>query len=300
MIILIILIIALIIIIKFKHSNYRMQDDNITFYQGMLGSGKSAIVTRRSVVSRFSRQFRNRIIRPLVNFLLWFIPIFNIFRLIKKLLKKEYKVKMEEITEEIYSSFPIRQKTIFDKEVYWSKVIDADIFTWHYKIKEDKPIIAVDELEYLCPSETKKADPELRYGIAWLRHALSPTMFCASQNLDGVNVEFRRRINNVYNLNNCKRCFFPFGIWFSKVQVHHALISENFTNIYQDKPEDREENWYRFKFPKNNYNSRYGRNMYYLSDEEVHKIAVNYKELLKAMNLKCGDRWRSINYEFNK
>lgn len=299
--ILIIGTIALLLFIWYRYSktNYHFELNNITFFQGEIGSGKSAVITKQAIKTRWHRQNYNHIWRKILLLLIWLIPIFNIVRLIKKLTHKEYKVKLEPITEEIYSTFPICQKTIWDKEWYWSNVIDRKFFSWEYRIPVDKPIVVIDELEYLFPSETKKTDPIWRFGTAWIRHGISPTIFSSSQNLDGVNVEFRRRINNVYNLNGCKRCIFPFGFIFSKVQVQRAIVSENFTNVVIDNVESREENWYRFKFPSKNYCSRYGKNMYQLSDEEVHKLAVNYEALLKMMGLKNGDKWRKLEYTFD-
>ena len=119
-------------------------------------------------------------------------------------------------------------------------------------------------------------------------------LFASSQCLDECNISFRRKVNRVYHLRNMKKCLIPI---FSKVQIHSAIISEDMNTITKDDTETREQNWYRFKYPRNRFASRYAKNLYKLDNNKIKELSINYQKTFEKMNMKNGDKWKSLYYE---
>lgn len=281
--------------------NRKVQLNNWTLFEGDLGSFKTTACTRKTVNLWRGRIFGNWLnptLNIIIQILLFIIPITNfvyLYLVIRD--KKLYKIKKR--GEEVYSTFPIWLSFPFrlfkDKWTY-TKAINADVLDWKYKIEEDS-IVVLDEVGYIFPSETKKTDPKITFCMTWFRHATNATVICATQSMSEVNVTFRRKCNRVYQLSHGQRCIFPFGLFFCKVQVREIIISEDVNNIYEDNPETRNENWWTFKHPTRHFNSRYGKKLYNLTQEEINKISLKYQLMFEKLKMQNGEKWTSLDYE---
>lgn len=274
LIFLFILIGCVFLFIKFKKSNYNITYNNITYFQGEVGSGKTTVLTHMGFKERNKRIRHN-----------------YFFYILRKLFPKVKAFRKYNV--EIYSSYPIW----VNKKYGFSRVVDKSILSWDFRVPEDNPIIILDEMELIFPNEAKQTDPVFKLGTAYIRHALNASIFASSQSLSEVNIEFRRRVNAVYMLNNIRYGFLNLC---SCVDVRKGLCSEEFTNVYVDDPKTVDiGHTYRFKLKDGHFDSRYASNLYKLKQENIVKLSKNYDLLLKAQGLKCGDKWRSLKYVFN-
>lgn len=278
-------------------SNYHFKLHCITFFQGDVGAGKTAIMTRLAINKRRLRVIFNWFV-PVLNFLVYFIPFVNLFLIVRFIIYLIKKVPFKEIyflipykNTDIYSTYPI----YINKKIGYSYVIDRNFYRWDYRVNHDNPIIVTDEMGYLMPSEEKKASDEDNFTLTWIRHGCDPVIYASSQNLGECLKAFRNKCSHVYLLTGCSRSAIPF---LSKVYVKEIMIVENLTNEYDDNSKDFKENVYRFHYPKKHFKSRYGKNFYKLSKDEVLGLAKNYDLLLKRLGLKAGDKWTSLYYEF--
>lgn len=284
-VVLIVLIVAGILLIKFCASNYKLEYDSWTFFEGSLGSGKTTILTRLAITTRRKRIIYNFFV-PCLNICLWLIPFYNLYRLCQK---KENRLKLKKRGTDIYSNYPIRIN-----HKLWSIAINKDVLNWIFRVNEDC-IICLDEVGYLFPNEMQKTDPLYVFCMTWFRHGTNALVFSASQSLSECNVAFRRKVNRVYHLNNVKRCIIPF---FSKVQVRQAIISEDMSNVYTDDLKSRETNWFRFKYPVSHFRSRYGKEYYKLDSDELLPISKYYQMTFDKLHLTNGERWRDFYFRF--
>lgn len=286
MVIGIILIIVLgIIIIRFGMTNYKLEYDSWTFFEGSLGSGKTTVLTRLAIKTRRNRIVYNFFV-PLLKIGLWLIPVYNLIRLCQK---KENRLQLKKRGTDIYSNYPIR---INRKE--WSYAINKDVLNWIFRVNEDC-IVVLDEVGYLFPNEMQKTDPLYVFCMTWFRHGTNAQVFCASQSLSECNVAFRRKVNRVYHLSNIKHCVIPL---FSKVQVRQAIISEDMSNQYTDDLQSRESNWFRFKYPAFHFRSRYGKEYYKLDSESLVPISKYYQMTFDKLEMKNGQRWQDYYFRF--
>lgn len=298
---LLIFIIIGFIIFKIMKKNRSIKLNNWTLFEADLGGRKTTILTRKTLNlwrGRIIINYLTPLLNVIINILLFIIPIEHIFYIIYCIKNKEL-LKIRKRGEKVYSTYPIYLDFPFnlfkDKSTY-TYAINADVLDWKYKIEEDS-IVVLDEIGYIFPSETKKTDPKITFCMTWFRHATNATVLCATQSMSEVNITFRRKCNKVFQLSNGQRCMFPFGVWFSKVQVREIIISEDVNNIYQDNYETRNENWYTFKYPTNHFNSRYGKELYKLTQEEIAKISLKYQILFEKLGMRNGDKWKTLNYE---
>lgn len=269
MILIIILVVALILYFRLKKNNYHLTYNNITYLQGEVGSGKTTMLTYLALKERKIRLRHN-----------FFSRILSHIPLIKKLVKFKNPC--------IYSTYPIW----INKKVGFSYVIDRTVLSWETRIKEGA-IVVLDEMEMVFPSEAKKTEAVYSFGTAFIRHGANALIFASSQSLNEVNISFRRRVNSVYMLNNCKR-----GLFFSSVEVHKAIASEEFTNVFVDN-NDVSKNILKFRLKNGHFDSRYASNLYALPQKKIELLASDFNELLNAQGLKNGDKWVALKWQFN-
>lgn len=301
-------VIIAILIIRFILKNYNFKYDNFTFFEGSLGSGKTTIITSESLKVWKKRKLynmfvANRFVEILLSILIFFIPIFNIiwliycFRYIVKN-KRIWYLKIDKRGVDVYSNYPLRFRLFFWNKWEYSIIIDRHLFDWLVKCNEDC-IIALDELGYWFPPSTNEkgnaimTDKQETFGLTWLRHAISPCVFSASQSIDEVNITFRRKIQHIYRLSNNKRVF----LRLSKVNCLEIQRSEDCGSIittFNDSEKTHIDNWHYYIYPIYNFQSRYGRFLYDLETNELRKVAYNYEELLKKYNLQVGNRWTDL------
>lgn len=281
----ILLVIVFILYIKFKRSNYALEYDNWTFFEGSLGSGKTTMLTRLAITTRRRRIIHN-FFTPFLNFCLWLIPFYHWYRLFQK---KENRFYIKKRGIDIYSNFPIR----INRKL-WAYAVNKDVLNWLFKVNEDC-ILVLDEVGYLFPNEMKKTDPLYVFCMTWFRHATNAVVFCASQSLSECNVAFRRKVNRVYHLSNMKKSWILF---LSRVQIRQAIISEDMNNVYIDDLKSREQNYFRFKFPSSHFRSRYGREYYKLEHNDLLKYSVDYEQTFNYLKLKNGMRWYDYYFRF--
>lgn len=290
----ILIVIAIVIAIKIYRSNYKLRYDSITFFEGCLGSGKTTLITRLAINERRKRVILNHFVKPLniiMNIILFSVPVINLIYGFLCLKNKKLLFKMKKRGTQIYSNYPIW----INKKQGFSIAVNKDLLNWLYRVNEDC-IIVLDEVGYLFPNEMKKTDPLYQFCLTWMRHGTNALMFCASQSLDECNIVFRRKVNRCYHLTNLSRSLIPF---FSKVQITMAIVSEDINSVMTDRIEDREENWYRFKYPKSHFASRYAKKYYNLKHSEIIPLSISYEKTFEKMNLKNGDKWKSFYYEFD-
>lgn len=308
--VLIFLIIFAIILFNFILKNYKFKMDNFTFFEGSLGSGKTTIMTHFAVKEWKKRKIKNFLIKVFyipITIIIYLIPGLNIIWVLNQVKLKKFNL-FKTRGLEIYSTYPIRYRfTPFNKYSY-SKVIDNRLFNWLIKVNEDC-IIVLDELGYFYPpTENEKGtikrtpDNEI-FGLTWLRHAVSPYVLSASQDIGEVNISYRRKINHIYRLSNNTRVF----LFLSKVSVIEIQRSEDSGSIittFRDTSMEHINNWYFYVYPKNNFASRYGKNLYLLNDDELLKVSQDYDYLLKKMDLTPLDNWNknieSLYYTINE
>lgn len=287
------ILLIIFLIIKFIRSNYKLKYDSITFFEGCLGSGKTTIITRLAINERRRRvifNFFRPFLIPVVNILLFIIPFVNIVYGLLCLIRHEIIYKPEKRGTDIYSNYPIW----INRRVGFSYAINKDLLAWLYRVNEDC-IICLDEVGYLFPNENKKTDDLYTFCLTWIRHGTNCLMFCASQSLSECNITFRRKVNRCYHL--CNFCnSIPF---FKKVQITMSIISEDISTITTDHIEDREENWFRFKYPRRHFKSRYGKNYYLLPDDDIKKLSYDYEKTFSMLHLENGSKWESYYYEFD-
>lgn len=264
---LIIGIILLIKFIKFRRASIKIELDSVTFLEGSLGSGKTRMLTYLTL-----REFKKR----------------NRFYNIKKLLNKIFPFVKAPSIPHVYSNFPI----YLGKKYGFSQVVNVEVLNWQFKIEEDS-IVVLDEIGYMFPNQKEKTDNAFTFGITWLRHATNALVLCASQSLSECNISFRRKVNRCYHLHDCKKFMFCF----SSVEVVPVIISEDINNIYQSNSVDYLDRKFMFKNPKHNFNSRYGRNLYYLPEDKRALVSYDFTQLLKLLKLKNGDFWNSLQYD---
>lgn len=291
-VILIFIILMIIIVHKVRKQNYQLRYDSITFFEGCLGSGKTTIITRLAIKERRRRIINNFFAKPktiILNILLFGLPIIHLIYIPWCLINKKI-VKFERKGTEIYSNYPIW----INKRVGYSIAINKELLNWLYKINENC-IIVLDEVGYLFPNEMKKTDPLYQFCLTWFRHGTNCLMFCASQSLDECNIVFRRKVNRCYHLANMKR-WIPF---FSQVQITMSIISEDIHTITKDNIEERDSNWYKFLYPVKHFESRYGKKYYQQDNKSILELATSYQQTFNKMNIKNGERWKSLYYEFN-
>lgn len=271
--------------------------DNFTFFEGSLGSGKTTIITHLAVKEWKKRKIKNFIIDffniPLT-IIIYFIPVLNIVWIINQVKLKKFNL-FKKRGVEVYSTYPLKFRLFFFNKYTYSKVIDNRLFNWLIKVNEDC-IIVLDELGYFYPPSenekgTIKRTPENEiFGLTWLRHAVSPFVLSASQDIGEVNIAYRRKINHIYRLSSNKRVF----LFLSKVSVIEIQRSEDSGSIittFRDTSSEHLNNWYFYIYPKNNFASRYGKNLYTIDELELKKVSEDYDYLLKKMNLSPLDSW---------
>lgn len=268
MIFLIILIVAAFIFFRLKKNAFKFTFDNVTFFQGSLGAGKTAMLTYHAIKERKRRVLNNFI-----------ATIINPFILVKK-----WKIKKR--GTDIYSTYPI----YVNKRYGYSYVCSIKVLKWIERVNEDC-IVVLDEVGFLFPSEMKKTDPKYTFCMTWLRHATNAFVLSASQSLSECNVLFRRKVNRVYALYGMRRRF----LIRSCVNVRSSICSEDMTNIYSDTDPQL---LFTFKYPSKNFHSRYGKQLYDLLDDDIKKLSVDFDYLLSLMGYKFGDKWRSLDYSF--
>lgn len=281
----ILIIIFIFLTIKLYKSNYKLEYDSWTFFEGSLGSGKTTVLTRLAISTRRKRIIYNFFV-PLIKVCLWLIPFYNILRLFQK---KENRLQIKCRGTDIYSNYPIR----INKKL-WSYAINKDVLNWIFRVNEDC-IVVLDEVGYLFPNEMQKTDPLYVFCMTWFRHGTNAQVFCASQSLSETNVSFRRKVNRVYHLSNIKHCIIPL---FSKVQIRQAIISEDMSNQYTDDLESRETNWYRFKYPSFHFRSRYGKDYYKLDSSDLIPISKYYQMTFDKLKMTNGKRWTDYYFRF--
>ena len=302
---LIFFIIFFIAFIYFMSHNYKIKYDNFTFFEGSLGSGKTTIITNKSLNELFKRKLYNLFVANKVNnflltIFLYICPIANIIALIISLKRKKlFRLNIKKRGTELYSDYPIKYKKhiLWGKWIY-SKVCDITLFNWLVKYDEDC-ICSLDELGYWFPPNTNTkgipimTDKLTIFGITWLRHAISPCVFCASQSIDEVNITFRRKIQHIYRLSNNTKVFGRL----SKLNVREIQRSEDSGSIittFNDSDKNHLENYHYYWYPKKNFASRYAKLLYKLDKVDTDAIANNYEALLSLLNLKPGDYWRGL------
>ena len=264
--ILIIFIIAIYFYLWYK--NYHFKFSTITFFQGAVGSGKTALMTKLALVERNRRVLFNRSLYYVIKYGLFFI---------KKCRKIEKK------SEKIYSTYPI--------------FIDKSFWNWTYKV-DIGSIIVSDEMAYLMPSKNEKANPREIFTLTWIRHATNACILASSQNIEECLKSFRMKTTKCYILDSCRRALpIPF-FRNSKVNVKEIFNVENVNNVINNTDRKFDPCVYNFIYPKKNFDSRYGRNFYKLKDFDIEFLSLSYDNLLKKMNLKCGDKWKGLCYEF--
>lgn len=267
--------VILVIIVYNYFKNYHFKLDGINFFQAQLGGGKSYTL---SWCGRHAQ--RRRIVRN------WFVNIWN------KCTPKKINFKI--LPVEIYSNYPIW----CGKKLGWSKAINKDIWTWRYKLP-DRPIIVYDELSNDLPNvkngKAVMSDDRLKFCLRWFRHGTGATIFACSQSLSEVDKTFRAKVQHVYNLSNFRKHLF----W-NSINVVESFISEDITTIYSDTDKDHIENIWRSRLPKNTYMSRYGKNLYDLSDEEISYLSSNADKIMKLCGISNGDSWNSYAFEISR
>lgn len=269
-IIVIIIVFIVFKILQWKKTAVKIDLDSITFFEGSLGSGKTTMLVNQAI-----KLFKSRVFR---------FKLFNLLNLCSfGLIKNNY------LMPTLYSNFPI----YINKKYGYSTVINVAVLNWEFKINQDS-IVVLDEVGYLFPNEQKKTDNAFTFGLTWFRHGTNSVMLCASQSLSECNISFRRKVNRCYHLHNCKRFFFSI----SSVEVVPVIISEDINNIYTSNTDDKILEKYYFKYPKKNFNSRYGRNLYNLNKDKRILLSYDFTLLLKEMNLKNGDKWCDLIYKF--
>lgn len=302
------IVIVVILIVRFILNNYNFKYDNFTFFEGSLGAGKTTIITSETLKVWKKRKLfnifvANRFIEILITILIFLIPIFNIIWLIYCIRyriknKKMWYFAIEKRGIDIYSNYPLRYRLFPWNKWEYSIIIDRHLFDWLVKCNEDC-IISLDELGYWFPptlnekGNAKSTDKQEIFGLTWLRHAISPCVFSASQSIDEVNITFRRKIQHIYRLSSNKRVFLPL----SKVNCLEIQRSEDSGSIittFNDTEKTHIDNWHYYIYPRNNFKSRYARYLYDLGNEDLRKVAYNYEELLKKYNLKVGSRWTDL------
>ena len=263
------LVIVIFVYFRFFKGNYRFKFDAVTFFEGSLGSGKTTMLTYCAI-----RELKRRI---RVNRFRKFINLF--------ILRKKKKLKL--FGTKLYSNYPI----YINKRLGYSIVVNFQLLQWLYRVDEDC-IICLDEVSYLFPKEMKMTDKRTVLCLTWLRHATNCLLLCASQSLSECNVSFKRKVCKVFHLTDCKCGLFKL----SHVFVREAIISEDMSNVYTDDPD--KDNKFKFIFPVKHFASRYARNLYDLDDKTINELSYNFDKLLVKMNLKNGDRWKDLYWQF--
>ena len=296
-VILILLLIVAFIIYKYVANNYKLKYDAFTFFSGSLGSGKTTMLTKEAIKEMKRRYIYNYLRYPLI-ILMLLIPIFNIFIIFKMITQKKFMI-LDKRNTDVYSTYPIVVNFFVPKnpkKYKYSYVINKEVLNWLYRIPNDKPIIVLDEMGYLFPSDTKKTDQRYTFCLAWFRHATEASVFTSSQSMSEVNITFRRKVNHCYQLCGLSRTLFSF-IGLTKVSVIEYMTSEDITTITSGDTKDINSNYHYFFYPKNRFSSRYARCFYTLSDNTIERLSFNYEYALKLMNLNSGDKWHSLEYE---
>lgn len=309
MIIIILIIIFILFAIIYNHNKNKPKIvyDNFTFFEGALGSLKTTLLTFFSVAERtkrviYNKLIANKIMSILLTILLYLMPLFNLIPIFISIFdKKLFVIKLNKRGVKIYSSFPIRyRKYILFGKWQYSLVVDITLFTWLYKYDPDN-IFALDELGYWFPPDTNlkgnaiMTDKVKVFGITWLRHAISPCCFCASQSIDEVNISFRRKIQHIYRLSNGKKIFWRISK-VDFVEIQRSEDSGSIITTFNSNTMTYTCNRFVFWYPKNNFDSRYGRRFYDLKEQIRKEITYNYDNLLKYLGLKAGDSWEELVY----
>lgn len=255
--------------IKYKKESIKIELDSVTFFEGPLGSGKTRLLTYMAIKS-----FKKRVM------------IYKLFRFLEIITFHIFKSK--KFIPHVYSNYPI----YLGRKYGFSQVVNCQVLNWQYKIEEGS-IVVLDEVGYIFPNQKEKTSDDYIFGITWLRHATDCVLLCASQSLSECNIAFRRKVNRCYHLHNCSKFFWRL----SSVEVVPVIISEDIKNVYSSSSSDTVLQRFMFLNPKNNFNSRYGRDLYLLKESERNAIASNYNLLLQRLGYKNGDYWKSLSYD---
>lgn len=303
--IIIIFILISIGMIWILSNNYKFKYDNFTFFEGSLGSGKTTIITKESIKEYIKRKWFNLLIANKI--VIWFIriitliiPILNIVIIIFWIKDKKCPIDIKKRGMDIYSTYPIKYRKWLWSKWQYSIVIDRRLFNWLIKCNEDC-IIALDELGYIFPPNTnnngaiKMTEKQDVFGLTWLRHAISPCVFCASQSIDEVNITFRRKIQHIYRLSNNKKVLGRISK-VSALEIQRSEDSGSIITTFKDTSKDYLTNWHYYIYPKNNFQSRYGKLLYNLEENDLKKVSYDYNYLLDLIGVKVGERWKSLYY----
>lgn len=275
-IILVVLIIVIIVLIikwlrKFKHPRI----DTFNLVDGKNGSGKTA-----SLVCRTIRLLRRN----------YFIC-------------RNFNLKNDYI---ILSNFPIgklekksgkRYIKIYRHKIYCYD-LDLDILLLQKLIPQDETIILIDEFDSIA-SQFEHQNPLVSNNIdEWartLRHQSNSKAycFCATQSLNNVFFQVRRRAGYDYNMISCSKVpLLPI----TKFEFRKILVSDTVSNIIETKDATQENDickWIFFINPFKYYESCYLRHRYDCIDK------FNKDELKSSQTLYRND-FMNVKYEAPK
>lgn len=224
---------------------------NVNFFSGGLGQGKTLLATIRAIKLYKSKLFNYYIDRY----------VFLSKKAVRPRIYATYPILLKD-----YKISNLFRKKKNKKSKVYCNVLLKEHLTGKIRLPE-KVIVVMDEASVYFPSENKKADKEIIWNFKFFRHFTDGHLFLTDQSISEISKSVRNRVNKVYILSNFNKHFLTlfrsFGMSVHKMEYSEDIV--NFNNI-NDLTEFRLLSF----FGKKRYESRYMKKSYEPKvDEEI-------------------------------